>query len=199
VDRQFGNLMAALRMYDLDDDTLVVFSSDHGDGAAAHRWTQKQVFYEEPVRVPLIVRPAGGMSPLEDDRLVNAGIQILPTLLDYAGLESPSGVQGCSLRPAVERRDDRRPDCVVAETDFCGESERWGAGGRMVRTDRFKYCVYDALRENDTTEQFFDLREDPGEMRSLIGDPAVEPEVQRLRELLREWQKRTGDEWSPST
>jgi len=195
VDRQIGLLMAVLRMNGLDEHTLIVFTSDHGDGVGAHRWSQKQVFYEEPVRVPLIVRPPGGISGLESSRLTNAGIDILPTLLDYAGVNASSDLQGCSLRPVVEQHESTRPEYVVSEIDFCSGTERWGAGGRMVRSDRYKYCIYDKLHANDIAEQFFDLQADPGEMCNLIARSAVEQEVTRHRQMLREWQRDTGDEW----
>ncbi|MBT4822334.1 MAG: sulfatase-like hydrolase/transferase [Lentisphaerae bacterium] len=199
LDRQIGNVMAVLRMYGLDENTLIVFSSDHGDGVGAHRWTQKQVFYEECVNVPLIVRPPGEMPPLETSRLTNAGLDILPTLLDYAGVPVPPGAQGHSLRPAIEQSEDSQPNYVVTETDFCGNGSRFGASGRMVRTEGFKYCVYDRLYEDDTPEQFFDLRNDPGEMHNLVREPgAFGPALEDHRCLLREWQEETDDPWRPT-
>jgi choline-sulfatase len=195
ADRRLGHCLAAVRALADAENTLVVLSSDHGDGAGAHRWCQKQVFYEEAVRVPLIVRPPGGMRGAVDGRLVSQGVDVLPTLLDWAGLEVPAAAQGESLRGAVEGGGGPEREFVVSETDFTPGAERWGAGGRMVRTERLKYCVYDRVGEGDASEQLFDLDSDPGEMRDLSGEAAWAGELERHRGLLRGWLAETGDVW----
>ncbi len=199
VDRQVGNLMAVLRMYDVDENTVVVFSADHGDGAAAHRWTQKQTFYDEPVHVPLVVRPPGGTEGRESDRLTQAGLDILPTLLDYAGVDRHDGLQGTSLRPVVEGTSELATEYVVSQTTFSNNQQSLGAGGRMVWSDRYKYCVYDPLDDDDIHEQFFDRRTDPGEMNNLLNSPDHADEIDRHKQMLADWQARTGDTWSPGS
>lgn len=182
------------------DATLVVFTSDHGDGHGAHRTIQKTLFYEESVRVPLVVRPPGGIERRDrgrdrnrnrererdqdggriEDALVSNGLDLLPTLCDYAGIDPPPDLPGRSVRPLVEREADAdRRDAVVAQT----RREDWDLTGRMVRTDRYKYVVYNRGRRR---EQLFDLRADPGEMVDLTESDAHAAALDRHRELLLE-------------
>ena len=110
------------------------------------------------------------------------GLDLLPTLCDCAGITAPEGLHGLSLRPVAEGGEPKAWRNHVA----C-ESQN----GRMVRTGRFKYCIYDS---GEHREQLTDLREDPGEMRSLAGDPAHADTLGQHRRFLREWVDRTGDE-----
>ena len=82
VDAEIGKVLEALRKTGQEDNTLIVFTSDHGECAGAHRFNQKTVFYEESARVPLIVAWKGHTAAGTCDKLVNTGIDILPTLLD---------------------------------------------------------------------------------------------------------------------
>lgn len=194
ADAQIGRILAGLRGQGLEENTTVVFSSDHGDGCAAHRWCQKQVLYEESMRVPLILRPAGGVDSGVDDRLVNVGQDLLPTLLDYAEVPKPPSAGGISLRQAAEVAGERR-EYVIGETEFCPGARSLGAGGRMLRTTRYKYCIYTPLTRTDRNEQFFDLLADPGETVNRIGEPALRDEVSRHRALLHRWQEEHSDDF----
>ena len=178
VDREIGKILGTIREYDLDDDTLIVFSSDHGEGHGAHRWNQKSILYEEVVRVPLIVRPPGGQAGrVNRTHLTSTGLDIFPTICDYAGVGPPANLQGRSLRPLVDGRDpeDWR-DAVFVETVLNGYG-----GGRAVRTDRYKYIVYDRGRY---PEQLFDMKTDPGEMVNLAVESRHREVLQEHRRLL---------------
>ena len=184
VDKEIGTVLDALRESGLEDNTLVVFTSDHGDMDSAHRMEHKSVLYEEAVRVPFImsykdVIPEG---TADDIHLVSNGLDLLPTLCDYAGIKVPEGLHGRSLRPLVEGKGDkgRWRDYVVSESQ----------NGRMLRTDRFKYCIYDSGRHH---EQLIDLQRDPGEMRNLAEAEGYEDVLDKHRQLLRGWVERAGD------
>jgi len=183
VDAQIGHLLDGLRQGRLDRATLIVFTSDHGDMDASHRLASKRFFYEESARVPLIVRPPGGLRAGRVDRshLVSTGLDLLPTLCDYAGITPPPGLLGRSLRPLIEGRvpPDWRSFVVCEERN-----------GRMVRSTRFKYCVY---ADGTLEETLFDLEADPGELRNLAGDPSRASVLAEHRRLLREWVAATGD------
>lgn len=99
VDAQIGEVLAALRKAGVEENTLIVFTSDHGECAGAHGFNQKTVFYEESARVPLIVSFPGRTKPGTCDRLVNTGLDILPTLLDFAAVPVPGKLAGRSLKP----------------------------------------------------------------------------------------------------
>lgn len=189
VDAEIGRILAALRDAGLARDTLVVFTSDHGDGMGAHHWNQKSVLYDEIVRVPLLlswpgVIPEGRVDP----RLVSTGLDLLPTLCDYAGISAPEGLPGRSLREAVERASGATwRDQVCAET-VLGRPIRME--GRMVRTARFKYVVYSYGLYR---EQLYDLERDPGEMVNLAVEERHSGVLAEHRRRLRDWCLETGD------
>jgi len=172
ADAQLGGLLAALDASGTADDTVVLCTADHGDGAAAHGWNQKWVLHEEPLRVPLIVAAPGDRGAV-DDRLVPVGLDLLPTLCDVAGVPTPAGLAGYSLRGTA------RHEQVVAETEW----EIPGVPhltGRMVRTERYKYTCYAWGRHR---EQLVDLAADPDEMVNLapVGSHATVLDEHRRR------------------
>ena len=153
----------------------------------AHRWTQKAAFWEETAKVPLNVAGKGveRCGSVDGDALVS-GVDILPTLSDYAGIPVTAKVTGRSLRPAI-RGDGWDRQFVVSELADLGFPDRQG---RMLRTDRFKYVVFNG---GQRPEQFFDLQLDPGEVRNLVGDSEAAKELDRHRELLTGWFAGTRD------
>ncbi|UCG59743.1 MAG: sulfatase-like hydrolase/transferase [Phycisphaerales bacterium] len=183
VDEKIGILLDAVREAGLEDNTLIVFTSDHGDMDAAHKMEHKSVLYEEAVRVPFMMS-FNGVIPrgvVDDTHLVSNGLDLLPTLCDYAGIDAPEGLHGRSLRPVVEGRNvGQWRDFVVCESQ----------NGRMLRTSRFKYCIYDSGRDR---EQLTDLKNDPGEMENLADVPALKNVLDKHRRLLKDWVEKTGD------
>lgn len=186
VDAEIGKVLAALRASGLEENTLVIFTADHGECAGAHGFNQKTVLYEESVRVPLIIacggKTAGGVS----GKLVNTGVDILPTMLDFAGLEIPQKLPGRSLLPLARGQPvaDWR-DYVVVENNLSQAGKLGGftpqMEGRMVRTERYKYCVYEHGQQR---ESLVDLQADPGEMVNLATNPKQREVLLRHRELL---------------
>ena len=175
VDAQIGRVVDALEQSGRAEDTLVVFTSDHGDMDSAHRMEHKTVLYEEPCRVPLIVRPPGGRAAAVDEaHLVSNGLDLLPTLCDWAGAPVPDGLEGRSLRGLVEGdAPDHWRRVLPVESQI----------GRMVVTDRFKYMRYDVP---EACEQMMDLEDSPREMRSVAGDPAFGEVLDEHRRLFDE-------------
>ncbi len=182
-DSEAGRVLDALDQSRLTDNTVVVFTSDHGEMMGSHQMIHKQKLYEESVAVPLFVVPPGGKARVDDQHLVS-GLDVMPTLLDYAGIAGPASLQGKSLRPLVEGKELPWREFVVSEVNGFGEA-------RMVRTARYKYIVF---AEGENREQLFDLEKDPGELKNLIADPALTTEVERHRRLLEQWRKETHDE-----
>jgi len=105
VDHHLGPLLEALGQRGLEEGTLIAVVSDHGQGLGDHGWFGHQILYQEQIRVPLLLRIPGVAGGREVKELVRS-IDLLPTLLDYAGLPLPKGVQGRSLRPLMEGRED---------------------------------------------------------------------------------------------
>jgi len=173
VDAQIGRILDALRQAGKEEQTIIVFSSDHGDLDSAHRMEHKTALYEEPCRVPLIITQPGttAAGTVNTDHLVSNGLDLVPTLCDYAGIEPPDDLEGVSLRPLVEgRAPGSWRSFVPVESEF----------GRMIVTARHKYMLYD---EGAGREQLIDLSTDPGEMRNAANDPANEGVLQEHRRL----------------
>lgn len=187
VDQSIGRVLAALREIGQEENTLIIFTSDHGDGLAAHNWTGKMNFYEEEAAVPLIVSWKG-VTPaglIDSTHLVTA-LDVLPTILDYAGVQPPAVMRGASLRPVIEKPALPGHEFVVSEMAGAGP-----AGPQrefMVRTARYKYIVFPGFQHS---ELFFDMEQDPGEMKNLAREDALASELERHRKLLKQWQETT--------
>jgi arylsulfatase A-like enzyme len=187
VDRQVGRLLSALRLAGLDRNTTILFTSDHGEGMGAHRWVQKAAFWEEAVKTPLVVAGQGVRGKGEHNtRDLASGLDIFPTLCDYAGIAPPEGIRGSSLRTAIEGGFWQR-SYLVSELAVYGVPERQG---RMLRTQRHKYVVFNG---GARPEQLFDLDLDPGEVYNLAGQAGSAPVLQEHRNLLRAWMAETKD------
>ena len=195
MDEQVGRVVGALKQSGQQERTVVVYTSDHGDGNAAHRWNQKMVLYEEAVRVPLTVSWPGhtAAGKVDATHLVSMGLDLLPTFCDFAGAKVPAELTGRSLRPRTERatmvpaNDERR--FVVTEVNYAnllpGEKV---VPGLLVRTAGFTYIIYAAGK---TPEQLFDIRADPGQMKDLVLHPDYQSVLAEHRQMLRSWVRQT--------
>ena len=159
IDHQMRLLIGTLSEEGLLDDTIILFTSDHGDMLGNHKLWAKPTMHEWSSRVPMILMPTARYERLGhhqvDDRLV-ALRDIMPTLLDLAGIPIPETVEGHSLVSA-HRRD--RLYCEHWEDD---------RAMRMIRAGRYKLIWYPV----GNRFQLFDLETDPQEMHDLVGDPA---------------------------
>ena len=188
VDIQIGRVMAALRDSGLEEDTLVVLTSDHGEGQAAHQTVVKLWLYEEAARVPLILsRPGTVPTNTVDTTHLTSGIDVLPTMCDYAGVTCPE-VTGLSLRPAIDDPSRALRSHIVSELH--PDPTNLDMQARMLRTDRHKYV---AFSEGSNPEQLFDLVSDPGETRNLAFEPESPSILRTHRTQLETWCQVTGD------
>jgi arylsulfatase A-like enzyme len=194
VDDHLGRLFAELERSGRMKDTLIVFTSDHGDHLGDHGVGEKELMYEQAVRVPFIVFDpdprADATRGSVEKRLVEA-VDVVPTVLDALGLDAASHlVEGRSLRPLLHGQSPASwRDCAFSELDYSfrdarrhlgrapGECQAW-----MARTERWKYVHYRGLRP-----QLFDLLNDPLELTDLGDDPAHEAVRREMRERLGEW------------
>ena len=183
VDGEIGRILNGLKKAGLEDNTLIIFTSDHGNMDASHRLASKGMFYEESVGVPFILKFKGSIPDGQTDRkhLVSTGLDILPTICDYAGIDIPEHLLGRSLRPVAEGEtvDDWRT-YVASENDYT----------RMIRSQRYKYCAFD---DPDSKESLVDMENDPGEMRNLVDDREFQKVLAEHRRLLADWSKISGD------
>ena len=179
VDQQIGRLLNALDENDLSD-TLVVLTSDHGEGVAAHQWVVKLMLYQEVVTVPFVIR-WNGMIPenLVDRTHLVSGLDLLPTVCDYANIGLPTGLSGQSLRPLVENSSLPGRSYVVSELQ--PDPKHKEMEGRMIRTARFKYIIFS---HGQRPELLFDLEADPGETKNLAYQVAYRDIVLEHQALL---------------
>jgi len=192
VDAEIGRLLDGLRDTGQEEETLVIFSSDHGDCNGAHGWNQKTVLYEESVRVPLVIRAPGAENQgrIVADRLVSSGLDLLPTLCDYGRVNPPAGLAGHSLRPLLEGRSPTAwRDHLVIETCF-GSPAGLGTTARAVLTLQHKYALYSWGRHR---EQLSDLYADAGEMVNLAVESRHAGTLNAMRKRLYQWCVTTGD------
>jgi len=183
VDKNISKILDGLKEAGLAKNTVVIFTSDHGNMDASHRLASKGLFYEESVGVPLILKYPGGIPGGRTDQrhLVSTGLDILPTICDYAGVKQPKHLLGMSLRPLAEgKRFVNWRTYVSSENHYT----------RMIRSQRFKYCSYD---DAGSKESLVDMENDPGEMRNLVDDPKFQKVLSEHRRLLADWSKLSGD------
>lgn len=196
VDKEIGKIMEALKKNGFDENTIVVLTSEHGDGGAAHKWAAKLSLYEEAATVPFIIRYKGRVPAQNIDRnQLVSGIDLAPTIVDYAGLASSAKFTGKSLKPILENPGERlREYLVVQLADDKLDSSRQA---RMIRNDRYKYNLYN---QGERNEQLFDLWKDPGEQNNLAYQEAYAPVKIKLNKALKEWIAAAEDDffqWHP--
>ena len=171
IDHQIRLVIGTLREEGLLDNTILAFTSDHGEMLGDHHMWAKGVMYEKSARVPLIVVPLSADDRLapgrNDDRLVELQ-DIMPTLLDLCGVDVPSSVDGSSLL-----QGQRRPHLY-------GEYAEDEEATRMICEDRFKLIYYPVAN----VTQLFDVQEDPLEQHNLAGAAKHRETLQRLTKLL---------------
>jgi arylsulfatase A-like enzyme len=171
IDHQIRYLIGTLRLEGLLDNTIICFTSDHGDMLGNHRMVAKRLFYEASASVPMILLGTTGCDRLRegtvDDRLV--GLQdVMPTLLDLCGIPIPDSVDGISM---VGNRSREYLYGEIGEDDHAS---------RMIRTDRHKLIYYPVGNHF----QLFDLVDDPHETTDLSGQPAGKATVEELSGIL---------------
>jgi choline-sulfatase len=177
VDKEIGIVLKALEDSKNENNTLVVFTSDHGDMDASHRLEHKGVFYEESVRVPLILKWKGHINQgtVDNENLVMTGLDIFSTLCDFAEISKPTNLNGVSLKNiSIGKNPNLKREYIVSETK----------NARMLLTKEWKYMVSgNSVKE----EMLFNLKTDPGEMDNLAQKPQYKKEIIKCRELLVKW------------
>ncbi|GMW03575.1 MAG: sulfatase [Candidatus Hydrogenedentota bacterium] len=194
VDTYIGQVLEVLRKTGQEENTVIVFTSDHGDGMGAHRWNQKTLFYDEVSRIPFIVSWKGHTKAAARDRkrLVNMGLDLFPTMFDFAGIEKPAYLRGLSAAPNAMgiASSPTHPYIVSENNHHKGFGNPTGVHGRMLRTPRYKYIRYN---EGANPEQLFDMQLDPGETKNIAVDIQSQSILNEHRHLLQEYIECTSD------
>jgi len=178
IDDQFGRILAALEETGQAENTLVVFMSDHGEMLGDHGiYFKGPHFYDCALRVPLVIRwPQGGVqSNLRANGLVEL-LDLAPTMLEAAGLEVPSRMQGNSLLPVLRGEGDPSRIRERVYSEYYNSWTHKDAYGTMLRTDSEKIVVYHGSAQGE----LYDLASDPDEFHNLWNVPEEESRKLRL-------------------
>lgn len=177
LDAAFGRLITALDQTGSRENTLVVFTSDHGEMAGARGSFGKGLMYEEALHVPLIIR-APGQAAGRRTGFTASTVDLLPTLLDYAGCAPVVNAEGVSLRPYIEGKSCANDRVAISEYhNFCATSRDW------------KLMTRGRSLEN---AELYNLAEDPYEMTNLLDEPSCADMQLRLSRELEQWHQRVA-------
>jgi arylsulfatase A-like enzyme len=190
VDAQIGRVLDALEETGLDKNTLVVFTSDHGEGLGEHQMVRKGYLYDSATRVPLIFSMPGTVpSGKINTESMTGIIDLVPTFCDFAGVPIPPGLNHAqSLCPVLigEQKAPFRPMVVTENNDPARNRPTAAAAGRQLRTGKYKYITY----FDQSVEQLFDMENDPGETVNLALSDTYQAVLESHREMLREWERK---------
>ncbi len=200
VDAQIGRLMEFLKRRGLYDNTLILFTSDHGEQLGEHWMFAKYSYYEPTYAIPLIIRdPRPTAARGTEVEAFSEAIDIMPTILEWIGAPVPPQCDGRSLLPYLAGREPPAPRAEVHWSfDFRNFAEKSGepvlgltsetSSMLGLRDERYKYVHFAGL-----PPVFFDLREDPDEFHNLAGDPACQSLVLDYAQRLLSWRMARDD------
>lgn len=192
LDDNIGKLMASLEKAGVAEDTIICFSSDHGDMMGSHGRIGKNVPWEESIHVPFILRyPRKVKSGAKSDMLLST-VDIMPTLLGLCEAPVPKSVQGLNLSQQVLGKGGKKPESVLIERVIAGKEpgmpvQEW----RGVRTARYTYA-----RGKNTPWLLYDNAADPYQQKNLIGKPEAKSVQDKLDAELKGWLKKVGDDFA---
>jgi len=192
LDDQLGRILNAIDDLHLAENTIVVFTSDHGDMLFSQNSVKKQQPYEESISIPLITRWKGHIPNSIVSDILFSTVDFLPTLLSIMDIEQPEGIEGIDLSYALCGEKGNEPDSVfLMDLVPMDEGIRLGINEwRGIRTKRYTYARW--LDGRDWV--LFDNDIDPYQLNNLINDPDATLIKQAMEKELKKWMKHTGDE-----
>jgi arylsulfatase A-like enzyme len=187
VDESIGSVLDYLKEAGLDENTLVIYMGDNGFAWGEHGLIDKRQFYEESVRIPMLVRcPSLFNGGIVVENMVQ-NVDIAPTIMDYLGVEKAPQMVGYSFIPLLKgEKTDWRERIFYEyywEHEFPQTPTMHG-----VRTDHYKYIRYHGIWD---TNEFYDLQEDPAETKNLIASPKHQEIIKQLNHDLYNWLEET--------
>lgn len=180
MDKEVQVLLNAVKNSGQEEKTLIIFSSDHGDMSASHKMEHKSTLYEESANIPFMAMWKGHIQAgqVNEMDLVSNGLDLLPTVCDYANIEGVSDPRGKSLRPLFEGEEVDWRETLGVESEI---------GKMVVDNNGLKYARYDLDGEE---EQLLNLKQDPFETIHFTNDPKFKDDFERLRHIYdTEWFK----------
>ena len=205
LDAEMGRLMAALTELGLDDNTIVVYTSDHGDHLSSHgmgkpfdKWLHhsmrgsKATPFEESIHIPFVIKWPGHIkSGIHTDVMFNS-VDVMPTLLGLCGVPVPDSVAGRDLSFAMLGGKGDKPDSIFLQHLGTGWPNRlkWLGFWRGVRTEQYTYARW---WNEEVETRLFDREKDPQEMHNCFDDPEYAEIREQMEARLQQWLKETND------
>lgn len=184
VDENFGRILKALEESGLEEDTIVIFTSDHGEMMGSQGLMHKSVWYDESFKVPFLIRYKGHIAPGKKDFFVGP-TDLMPTLLELVGLSDklPKGVEGVSTAKAILGEEEGPSEGYYINTQL---------NTRGIKTKDYTFVTV-RNAHGDESYILYDTQEDKYQLHNIADEkPAV---VRVLRERLEEWLEKTNDLW----
>lgn len=186
IDEAGGMILKTLEELGLNNNTMIIWTTDHGDALGCHGGHFDKDCYcpQEMIRVPLTIVYPGKIAVNQKNNALVSSIDIAPTILDAAGISFNSSIDGKSLIPLMKNKNIQWRSDLMVETHGHVHLHL----GRTIVTDRYKYTY----NERDMDE-LYDLLKDPYEMNNLIEDNSYSDTLMDMKTRLRGWREKTGD------
>lgn len=195
IDDNVGRLMRYLENEGLDDNTLVIYTSDQGYFLGEHNYIDKRWIFRESAQMPLLARLPGVIpeGAVEDDLVIN--IDFAPTMLDFAGAPIPEFMQGRSLRPLMEGNPPNEWRDAIYYHYWTHQDLR--PAHRGLRTKEFMllhaYGNAEPGAPRSQSWELYDLEKDPKELHNVFSDAAYKETVERLTEKMQSLRRKLGE------
>jgi arylsulfatase A-like enzyme len=190
VDDQIGRLSRTLAELGMAEDTIVLFSSDHGDMLGSHGLRLKRKPWEESIRIPGILRYPRHVKAGQRTEALFPHVDFAPTLLSLCGVEPPASMQGSDLANVVLGQSNTGPDSAFFQIFGPYQGDGTVDGWRGVRTQKHMYARY-----RNAPWVLYDLEKDPYQLNNLAGEPSAAGIQSDLEKRLSAWMEKTGDSW----
>ena len=177
MDHCVGEVLKGLQAAGLEDDTIVVYTADHGEMRGEHGLWDKFVFYEASAGVPLLVKAPGVTKAGAVSKAPVSQLSLLPTLMELCGLDAPNDVDEPSLVPFLRDAGRRQERAVYSEFSMGGQAEKY-----MMRRGHWKYCYY--MGDSD---ELYNLEQDPLEMHNLVSETKYKDVAAKMQKDVLEW------------
>ncbi|MWV42705.1 sulfatase-like hydrolase/transferase [Paenibacillus sp. HJL G12] len=189
MDYHIGRVLQSLADSGKLENTIVVYTADHGLAVGRHGLLGKQNVYDHSIRVPWLIQGPGIPAGRRIDQLAYQ-FDIFPTLCEMAGVSAPDGIAGQSVADLIRGETKQGRETVYA---------LYKDIQRMVKDERWKMILYrrsELTGQGSDRMQLFDLKNDPWEIRNLASSTELNPQIERLQGELRTWMNRTGDPYA---
>ena len=199
LDWNFGRLISSIKDAGIIDNTIIIFTSDHGEMFGSHGRMKKNIFYEESIRVPFLIQWRDKLSLGHKLDTLLSTVDIMPTILGLVDVEIPKEVEGTDLSLALKRKNFDEPlFAFLMNTGACAIWED-GHEWRAIRDKKYTYAVYRGSENLPRKELFFNNINDPFQLNNLIDNLKYVTKINRFRSFLSEKMNQLNDEFPASS